>query len=52
MSVTRINEFLAQAGQGDALYDFIESFMPMIKSSDGCQSCQLLQSQDNPSKSL
>ena len=50
MSITRINEFQAQEGQGEALRDLIQSFVPMIESSDGCHSCQLLQSQDDPTR--
>ena len=50
MSITRINEFHAQAGQGDALRDLIESFMPMIEASDGCLSCQLLQHLGDPTQ--
>lgn len=43
MSITRINEFQAQPGQGDALRDLMATFVEMIKGSDGCLSCQLLQ---------
>ncbi len=50
MSITRINEFQAQEGKGEALRDLIESFVPMIESSDGCQSCQVLQSQEDPTR--
>ncbi len=50
MSITRINEFQAQEGQGEALRDLIESFVPLIESSDGCQSCQLLQSLEDPTR--
>ena len=50
MSITRINEFQAQEGKGEALRDLIQSFVPMIESSDGCQSCQLLQSQEDPTR--
>lgn len=48
MSITRINEFRAHEGQGDALRERLESFIPTIAASDGCQSCQLLQSQADP----
>lgn len=50
MSITRINEFQAQDGQGDALRDLIQSFVPMITASEGCQSCQLLQGRDDPTR--
>ncbi len=50
MSVTRINEFQAKAEQGNSLREFLISIMPMIQSSDGCESCQLLQSQDDPTR--
>jgi quinol monooxygenase YgiN len=43
----RINEFRAQEGQGDALRDRLKVFVPVIAASDGCLSCQLLQSQKN-----
>lgn len=50
MSVTRINEFQAREGQGDALRDLVKSFVPMLEASEGCQSCQLLQNQDDSTK--
>ena len=50
MSITRINEFQAQEGKSEALRDLIASFVPLIESSDGCQSCQLLQSQEDPTR--
>ena len=50
MSITRINEFQAREGQGNTLRDLISAFVPMIASSDGCQSCQLLQSQEDPTR--
>ena len=50
MSITRINEFQAREGRGDNLRNLIRSFVPMIESSDGCLSCQLLQSREDPSR--
>jgi quinol monooxygenase YgiN len=50
MNVTRINQFRAQAGQSDALRDFLSSVVPTIESSAGCRSCQLLQSHDDPTR--
>jgi quinol monooxygenase YgiN len=48
MSITRINEFRANTGSGDTLRDLLKSFLPIIESSAGCLSCQLLQSQKDP----
>jgi quinol monooxygenase YgiN len=45
MSITRINEFRSVEGGSEALRDQIKSLVPVIESSDGCLSCQLLQSQ-------
>ena len=50
MSITRINEFKAQEKQGDTLQALLRSILPMIEASDGCQSCQLLQSLDDPTQ--
>jgi quinol monooxygenase YgiN len=48
MSVTRINEFQAVEGKAGDLKTLVESFLPIIQASPGCQSCQLLQSEDDP----
>jgi quinol monooxygenase YgiN len=50
MAVTRINEFQAREGQGDALCDRLRSFVPLIEASAGCRSCQLLQGRDDPTR--
>ncbi len=50
MSITRINEFHAKDGMGDDLRKFLISIIPVIKSSAGCQSCQLLQCLDDPTR--
>jgi quinol monooxygenase YgiN len=50
MSISRIGEVQAKAGLTQGLRDFLISIMPMIKSSEGCESVQLYQSQDDPSK--
>lgn len=50
MSITRINEFQAQAGQGERLRDLIDSFVPVISASEGCHSCQLLQGMDDATR--
>jgi quinol monooxygenase YgiN len=50
MSVSRIGEFSANDGKADELRDFMISIIPMILSSEGCESCQLFQNQDDSSK--
>ena len=50
MSVFRMGEVQAKEGSTEALRDFLLSIMPGIKSSEGCLSVQLYQSQDDPSK--
>ncbi len=50
MSITRIGEFQARPDQADALRQQIASFIPMIRGSPGCQSCQALQSEDDPTR--
>lgn len=50
MSITRINEFRARPGQGEALRDAISLFLPVIESSMGCRSCRLLQHLDDPDR--
>jgi len=50
MSVTRIGEVQAKPELTEDLRDFLISIMPMIKSSQGCESVQLYQSQDDPTK--
>lgn len=50
MSVTRINEFEAKEGQGDALHRLVASFVPMIEASEGCHRCRLLRGLDEPEK--
>jgi quinol monooxygenase YgiN len=50
MSVVRINQFQAQAGLGEELKELLTSFLPSIKASEGCESCQLLRSNDNPDR--
>lgn len=48
MSIMRINEFKAHAGSGDTLRDQLKAFVPVIQSSKGCLTCQLLQNQKDP----
>lgn len=50
MSITRINEFHAKEGRADDLRKFLVSIIPVIESSAGCQSCQLLQCLDDPNR--
>ena len=50
MSITRISEFQAKPESTEALRDFLLSIMPMIKSSQGCESVRLYQSYDDPTK--
>lgn len=50
MSTTRINEFMAKAGQGEHLRDLLSSFLAPLESVAGCQSCQVLQSAEQPTK--
>ena len=50
MSVARIGGTQAKAETVEALRDFLISIMPGIKSSQGCESVTLYQSQDDPTK--
>lgn len=50
MSVSRIGEFQAKETLTQAMRDFLISIVPMIKSSEGCESVRLYQSQEDPSK--
>lgn len=50
MSITRIGETQAKPETTEALRDFLISIMPLIKSSQGCESVTLYQSHDDPTK--
>lgn len=50
MGVTRINQFHAKEGEGAALKAVVESFLPAIRGAAGCQSCRLLQGEDDPDR--
>lgn len=50
MNVSRIGEVQAKPELTENLRAFLLSILPMIKSSEGCESVQLYQSQDDPSK--
>ena len=47
MPVTRINHFQAKAGSGDELHALIESFLPMIRESEGCLEARLMRGVDD-----
>ena len=48
MSITRIGEFQANPETNNSLHDFLLSIMPIIKSSQGCESVALYQSHNDP----
>jgi heme oxygenase (mycobilin-producing) len=50
MTITRIGEVQAKPELTEQLRDFLLSIMSGIKSSQGCLSVQLYQSQDDPAK--
>ncbi|SRR6266487_5401584 len=50
MSITRISEFQAKQEAIEEVRDFLISIMDGIKSSQGCESVRLYQSQDSPTK--
>jgi quinol monooxygenase YgiN len=52
MSVTRISEFQALDGKGERLRALLTAAVPAIRSSKGCHSCRLLQSQSDPGRIL
>jgi quinol monooxygenase YgiN len=52
MSVTRIGEFQALEGKAERLRALLAAALPAIRSSKGCRSCQLLQSQSDPARIL
>jgi heme oxygenase (mycobilin-producing) len=45
MSVKRIGEVQAKEGRIDDLREFMISILPLIRGSEGCLSCELLQNQ-------
>jgi quinol monooxygenase YgiN len=50
MSISRVGEIQAKEGLTEELREFLISIMPGIKSSAGCESVQLYQNADDPSK--
>lgn len=49
MTITRINEFEAAQGKSEELFAFLKSLKSYISLSEGCVSCEVLQSSDNKS---
>ena len=52
MSVKRIGQVQAKEGCIDDLREFMKSILPLIRGSEGCLSCELLQNQADTSKFL
>jgi quinol monooxygenase YgiN len=51
MSVVRMGEMQAQAGQGGALLDLLRlHFVPAIEAAAGCRGYQVLQRSDDPAR--
>jgi quinol monooxygenase YgiN len=50
MSITRIGEFQARQDLIEEMRNFLISIVAEIKSSPGCESVQLFQRQDDPTK--
>ena len=50
MSISRIGDVQAKPGRAEELRDFLGSILPMIRSAEGCESVQLYQSAEDPSK--
>jgi quinol monooxygenase YgiN len=48
MSISRIGQVQAKAGSSEELREFLISIMPGIRSSDGCETVHLYQSEDEP----
>lgn len=48
MAITRINHFEAKVGSEQALYEFLQSVISVVKECSGCLGCQLLRSIENP----
>jgi len=42
MSILRVNEFVAFPGKLDDLLECFQTIVPMIRMSDGCESCEML----------
>lgn len=48
MAITRINHFEAKVGSEQALYEFLQSVISIVKNCAGCIDCKLLRSIENP----
>lgn len=48
MTITRIGEFQSNPNLTESLHDFLLSIIPIIKTSQGCESVTLYQSHDDP----
>ncbi len=48
MTITRIGKFQATSGQTEKLRDFLFSIVPLIQSSQGCESVALYQAHNDP----
>ena len=47
MAVTRINHFESKVGADQALYEFLQNVIAIVKGCDGCIDCSLLRSVDS-----
>jgi quinol monooxygenase YgiN len=50
MSITRLNYFAAKANRAQESGEFLKNVLPTIQAAKGCLSCELLQSQQSPTK--
>jgi len=50
MTITRINEFVAAAGQADALHTFLSQVIEVVSKAPGALACQLLRQHDDPNR--
>jgi quinol monooxygenase YgiN len=51
MSITYVGQSHAKSGESDKLREFLLSVvLPAIRSSSGCDSCLMLQSEDDPNR--
>ena len=50
MSIARIGEFYSAPQRREELLNFLRSIIPIIQSSKGCESVQLYQNQDDPTR--
>jgi heme oxygenase (mycobilin-producing) len=50
VSITRIGESQAREGKVEELREFLISILPIIRSSEGCESVEMYQNRDDASK--